>query len=64
MGFLDRMRRAAWLLASHFACRRGATTAEYALILALVVVALIGTLGALRDALQGKLEQVIDQLRR
>lgn len=42
----------------------GATTAEYALILALVVIALMGTLGELRDALAGKLQEVIQELRR
>lgn len=42
----------------------GATTAEYALILALIVIALMGTLGELRDAVAGKLQEVIQELRR
>lgn len=42
---------------------RGATTAEYALILALIVIALMGTLENLKDAVAGKLEEVIQKLR-
>ena len=38
---------------------RGAATAEYALILALVVVVLIGTLTTLGDALTDKLGDII-----
>lgn len=41
----------------------GATTTEYALILALVVVILIGTLTALGQALQDKLELIIEKIR-
>ncbi|MEW6523097.1 MAG: Flp family type IVb pilin [Bacillota bacterium] len=42
--------------------RRGATTAEYALILALVVVVLITTLNSLGSVLNEKLRLIIDQL--
>jgi Flp pilus assembly pilin Flp len=42
--------------------RRGATTAEYALILALVVVILIGVLNDLGLALTTKLRHIISQL--
>lgn len=42
--------------------RLGATTAEYALILALVVVALITTLGHLGDVLNEKLAEIITKL--
>lgn len=41
---------------------RGATTAEYALLLALVVVILIGTLSQLGEALNGKLQEIISSL--
>lgn len=51
-------------VATHLTCHRGATTAEYALILALIVIALMGTLGELRNALAGKLQEVIQELRR
>jgi len=40
----------------------GATTTEYALVLALVVVALIGTLSALGATLNEKLQMIIDQI--
>lgn len=40
----------------------GATIAEYALLLALVVIALIGVLTNLSDALKGKIETIINQL--
>lgn len=46
-----------------FSCS-GATTAEYALILALIVIALMGTLGELRDAVASKLQEVIQELTR
>lgn len=42
--------------------QRGATTAEYALLLALVVVILIGTLSQLGQALNGKLQDIINSL--
>ncbi|HAI20572.1 MAG TPA: Flp family type IVb pilin [Clostridiales bacterium UBA8153] len=42
--------------------RLGATTAEYALILALVVVALITTLNSLGEVLNGKLAEIIQKL--
>lgn len=41
---------------------RGATTAEYALVLALVVVVLIGALSTLGGALQNRLLDIVDQL--
>ncbi|MGE5485157.1 MAG: Flp family type IVb pilin [Ignavibacteriales bacterium] len=41
---------------------RGATSAEYALILALVVVTLITTLSALGAALNEKLNNIIEQI--
>ncbi len=41
---------------------RGATSAEYALVLALVVVTLISTLTALGAALNDKLRSIIDQI--
>ena len=41
---------------------RGAATAEYALILALVVVVLIGTLTTLGDALTDKLSEIVTDL--
>jgi Flp pilus assembly pilin Flp len=40
----------------------GATIAEYALLLALVVIALIGVLTNLSDALKGKIETIINQI--
>jgi Flp pilus assembly pilin Flp len=58
------MRALSARVATHLTCRRGATTAEYALILALIVIALMGTLGELRNALAGKLQEVIQELRR
>jgi len=42
--------------------KRGATTAEYALILALVVVMLISTLTALGQTLNHKLQEIINQI--
>ena len=50
------------LLIKVFKCRKGATTAEYALILALVVVILIGTLNSLGSVLDDKLRLIIAQL--
>lgn len=41
---------------------RGVTTAEYALLLALVVVVLIGSLTSLGATLQDKLQGIIDTL--
>lgn len=41
---------------------RGATTAEYALILALVVVILIGSLTSLGSTLNAKLQGIINSL--
>ncbi len=46
------------------ASEEGATIAEYALLLALVVIALIGVLTNLSDALKGKIEIIIDQINR
>jgi len=40
----------------------GATVAEYALLLAIVVTALITVLGNLRVALEGKIQSIIDQI--
>jgi pilus assembly protein Flp/PilA len=42
--------------------RRGASTAEYALILALVVIILIGTLTQLGQALTAKLQGIISEI--
>jgi len=42
--------------------QEGATTAEYALVLTLVVVILISTLSALGAALNVKLRAIIDQI--
>ncbi len=41
---------------------RGVTTTEYALLLALIVVMLIGTLSALGGALENKLHEIITQI--
>lgn len=41
---------------------RGATTAEYALLLALVVIILIGTLSQLGQALNGRLQDIISSI--
>ncbi len=49
--------RAGWLTG-----QRGATTAEYALLLALVVITLIGTLTTLGGALNAKLQTIINNL--
>lgn len=40
----------------------GATTTEYALVLALVVVVLIGTLNTLGTTLQAKLLEIVQQI--
>lgn len=45
-----------------FRGQEGATTAEYALLLALVVIVLISTLSELGGVLQGKLEDIITEL--
>lgn len=47
---------------SGFREERGATTAEYALLLALVVITLIGTLTTLGSALNAKLQSIINNL--
>ncbi len=67
-----RMRLGRWLgkirlwaearLAGQAGGQRGATTAEYALLLALVVITLIGTLSALGGALNSKLQGIINNL--
>ena len=41
----------------------GAATTEYALLLALVIIILIGTLTALGDALREKLQMIIEKIR-
>lgn len=41
---------------------RGAATTEYALVLALVVVVLITTLSSLGEALQDKIQSIIDSI--
>lgn len=41
---------------------RGATTAEYALLLALVVIVLIGTLTGLGDVLNNKINSIISEI--
>ncbi|MBC7338289.1 MAG: hypothetical protein H5U04_00240 [Firmicutes bacterium] len=64
VGFTNRIRRIARRIAVHLSPCSGATTAEYALILALIVIALMGTLGELRDAVAGKLQEVIQELTR
>ena len=64
MALYPRMRALIGRVATHLTCSWGATTAEYALILALIVIALMGTLGELRNALAGKLQEVIQELRR
>lgn len=46
-----------------FRDEEGATIAEYAILLAVVVVALIAILGELTDALWGKLSQIINEIR-
>jgi Flp pilus assembly pilin Flp len=42
--------------------QEGATTAEYALVLTLIVIVLISTLSALGAALNEKLRDIIDQI--
>ncbi|MFP4200706.1 MAG: Flp family type IVb pilin [Bacillota bacterium] len=42
--------------------RRGAATAEYALILALVAIALIGSLSSLREALDSQISDIVSDL--
>lgn len=41
---------------------RGAATAEYALILAVVVVALIAALNGLQDALSVRIKDIVEQI--
>lgn len=43
-------------------CIKGAATAEYALLLALIVIVLVGTLTTLGNVLNQKLQRIIDQL--
>jgi len=50
-------------LTSKFRNQNGATVAEYALVLALVVVALITTLSGLGDALGTKIRELTDRIR-
>lgn len=64
MAVIQKIRRALWRFAGYLAPSSGATTAEYALILALIVIALMTTLGQLRDAVAGKLQEVIQELTR
>lgn len=54
--------RARWLRRCPDDPEGGATTTEYALLLALVVVVLIGTLTSLGAALNDKLRDIIDQI--
>ncbi len=49
-------------LARFFGDEHGAATAEYALLLTLVVVVLISTLTSLGSALQSKIESIIAEL--
>ena len=42
--------------------KRGAATAEYALILALVAIGLIASLGGLRDALSDQLAEIVSEI--
>jgi Flp pilus assembly pilin Flp len=42
---------------------RGSTVAEYALVLVLVTVAVIGVLGQLGTTLQSKIQGIIDKLK-
>lgn len=57
---LEKAARRAW---RWLAGPEGASSTEYALLLALVVVILIGTLTALGQALQDKLELIIEKIR-
>ncbi len=43
---------------------RGATVAEYALVLVLVTVAVIGVLGQLGDTLRDKILDIVEELER
>jgi Flp pilus assembly pilin Flp len=49
-------------VANAWSDERGATVAEYALVLVLVAVALIVVLGDLGEALELKIQSVIDRL--
>lgn len=51
-----------WKLRSRVTREDGVTTTEYALLLALVVVALIGTLATLGGALDDKLRTIIQNI--
>lgn len=42
--------------------KKGATTAEYALLLALVVVILIGSLSLLGSTLEARLESIVESI--
>ncbi|MDI6893432.1 MAG: hypothetical protein AB1503_02670 [Bacillota bacterium] len=64
MAVIQKIHRALWRFAGFLAPSTAATTAEYALILALIVIALMTTLGQLRDAVAGKLQEVIQELTR
>lgn len=48
--------------AGRLAARRGATVTEYALVLALVVIVVIGSLSSLGAALQAKLAEIIREV--
>ncbi len=51
-----------WLLVRWEVRMGGATTTEYALVLALVVIVLIGTLQSLGTVLTAKLQAITDSL--
>ena len=55
----ERLSRNAWRLV---ASEKGASTAEYALILTLIVVMLISTLSTLGSVLDEKLRDIITQI--
>ncbi|MGI6663688.1 MAG: Flp family type IVb pilin [Bacillota bacterium] len=54
--------QALWRLTKLLSDEQGATVAEYALVLVLVAVALIVVLGDLGEALELKIQSVIDKL--
>jgi len=62
LSFLQAAGQAMHGLGSLLRDRRGVTTAEYALLLALVVIVLISSLSALGATLQDKLQSIIDTL--
>ncbi|MBE3519149.1 MAG: Flp family type IVb pilin [Firmicutes bacterium] len=51
------------MVVRHGKDQRGATVAEYALVLAIVVVGLILVLGQLGETLRGKILDVVDRLK-